>query len=719
MDYILFATTAKGMEPLLANELKWLGAQKVSRTTAGVSFVGSLATAYRVCLWSRIANRVLLQLIRFKAGTPEELYWGVRSVNWLNHLRAENTLAVNFLTKDSFVRNSQYGAQIVKDAVVDQFREQTGDRPNVDRLQPDIRINLYLRGKRAILSIDLSGDSLHRRGYRLQGLTAPLKENLAAVMLISAEWYKFSLAGRPLCDPLCGSGTLPIEAALMAANIAPGLSRKNYGFLNWQGHNDKLWQELLTEAQQKKSEGLKRMPTIMAFDVDGNAIDAAISNAERAGLAGKIEFKKAPLGLPVMQNLVQKLTQDQTGLLVANPPYGERLGDERETSLLYKKLGQVLKGIFSGWQAAILTSKYQWMAYLDLEPRRSQVLYNGQIECKLYHFVIAKHYFPQSANSPGAQMFANRLKKNEKRLRRWRKKQGIYCWRIYDRDMPEYAVAVDIYQGEEKWIHVHEYQAPSTVDPDKAKTRLAEVMAVIPQTLEISPDRLFLKIHRPQKGKVQYSRLDKQGEFIPVFESDSRFWVNFKDFLNTGLFLDHRHTREMIRQKASGKNFLNLFAYTGSASVYAAKGGAKTTTTVDMSPTYINWARRNMRLNDFTNKNRHKYIEQDIFQWLAKTPSFFYDLIFLDAPTFSNSKKMNQTFDVQRDHPQLIGQVLKLLAPGGTIIFANNMAKFKINLSELPPNIEVEDISRQTIPEDFPGHRKVHQCFLIRSFATR
>ena len=321
-----------------------------------------------------------------------------------------------------------------------------------------------------------------------------------------------------------------------------------------------------------------------------------------------------------------------------------------------------------------------------------------------------------STTSDGAQMFANRLKKNLKHLRRWLKRENIHCYRIYDADIPEYAMAIDIYQNAEsadqRWIHVQEYEAPKYIDQDKAQLRLEEAVTVLQEILGVADEELFLKVRRQQKGKAQYEKLDTDRALYKVIEGDNYFLVNLKSYLDTGIFLDHRITRGLIGQMAKGKRFLNLFAYTGSATVYAARANASSTTTIDMSRTYLDWAKRNMAVNGFSG-GKHEFIQDNCLEWLdnaAKKRQF--ELIFLDPPSFSTSKRMEGTFDVQRDHVQLLNKTIKRLTSNGTLIFSNNRRHFKMDHDALP-GLKIEDISKSTLPMDFERNPRIHNCWKI------
>ena len=704
---------------ILMSELSDLGAKEVREQPAGVEFSADLATAYRICLWSRTANRLLLPLASFQADTPEALYEGVQGINWAEHFSQHATLAIDFVSRNSKIQHSQFGAQKVKDAIVDQFRAATGERPSVDVQRPDIRINVFLQRDQATVYLDLSGDSLHMRGYRQTGGAAPLKENLAAAILLRAGWPQVAAVGGALIDPMCGSGTLLIEAAMIAADIAPGLLRQRFGFLAWKKHDDALWHSLLGEAQQRREKGLEKIPPIFGYDVHPKAIEFSQQNANAAGLDEYIRISKRDVAE------LQRPPSSETGLLVVNPPYGERLGERESLELLYQSLGERLKAEFGGWQAAVFTGNPELAKLMGIRAKKQHNMFNGALPCKLLRFDVQPEWFmseqrgPRPAKpeelGPGAEMLANRLRKNMKELGRWAKRERVSCYRLYDADMPEYAFAIDLYQGEQRWVHVQEYEAPKSVDEKKARQRLREAMAVIPEVLALPQDNVYFKVRKRQKGSGQYTKQASEKQFFEIEEQGCHFWVNFADYLDTGLFLDHRITRRMVGEMAAGKRFLNLFAYTGTATVYAAKGGAKSTLTVDMSNTYLDWARRNMSLNGFEN-DAHQFVQADCLEWLEKGGVYkrqSFDLIFLDPPTFSTSKRMSDTFDVQRDHKRLIELAMALLTDQGTLIFSNNFRKFKLDLA-LEQAFEVENISAKTLSRDFKRNPKIHNCWRIR-----
>lgn len=727
-SYQLFATTPKAMEGILANEIQALGGKNVQQKMAGVAFQGDLAMAYTACLWSRTASRILLLLGNFTVQSQQDLYNGVQSIDWSEHLDPDNTLAVSFNSKNNAaINNTLFGVQKVKDAIVDQMRATFGVRPNIDTECPDIRVNVYLHNDTAQLSLDLSGESSHKRGYRDINIVAPIKENLAAAILLRAGWPEIAAQGGSLLDPMCGSATLLIEGAFIAGDIAPGLQRDYFGFLGWKQHSTALWQTILGEAEQRRQAGLTKLPMIVGFDQDRRTVSAALQHVDNAGLSGKIHIEKRCIADACAKESWPK------GLIVCNPPYGERLGDEEQTSALYRQFGEIMKQRFSGWQAAVIIANPELGFRLGIRSQKPVTLFNGALECKLLRLSIEPEAFfepkikspqerieqisrsAQSGQSDNqSDMFANRLRKNLKKLSNWVKKNDVHCYRLYDADLPEYAVAVDIYQGEQTWVNVQEYEAPKTIDPLKANQRLTGVLREISNVLKIPAEHVFLKIRRKQKNTEQYEKQGDAGHFHVVEENGCKFWVNFEDYLDTGLFLDHRPMRLLLQQHAKGKRFLNLFSYTGAATVHAIIGGAVTSVTVDMSNTYLDWAKRNFNLNGI--RGNHQLVRADCLQWLTEhikakqKPQF--DLIFVDPPTFSNSKKMDEVFDIQRDHVQLIRNAASLLARNGILYFSTNFRRFKMNKEALA-DLMIEDISQAMIPIDFARDSKIHQCWKI------
>lgn len=702
----LFATTPPGIEDLLATELAALGAEQIKPARAGAGFSGDLETAYRACLWSRFASRILLQLGEIPASDAETLYNNIRDFDWSTHIGDRETIAVDFLGRNPALTNTQFGARKVKDAIVDQLREARGVRPQVDSDNPDVRINVYLHRDNASVSIDLSGASLHRRGYRTEQGEAPLKENLACAILLRAGWPAIAGRAGALSDPMCGSGTLLIEGAMMAADVAPGLLRARFGFQGWQQHDAELWARLLDEARQRREQGMQSLPVISGSDCDARMIRIAEANARRAGMATAISLHTADI-----DNCRPPGTD--SGLLVTNPPYGERLGEAASLPVLYRSLGLMLKRHYAGWNAAILTGDQDCSRYLGMRAHKTHTLYNGALKCRLLHCEIGAQGVGVSTVAAD---FYNRLRKNQKRLGRWASREGVSCYRIYDADLPEYNMAVDIYDGDTRHVHVQEYEAPADIDQRKAQARLNAAIGVLMEVLEVGSNHLYLKQRKRQREGTQYEKLAERGRQHIVREGDNRFLVNFSDYLDTGLFLDHRPVRHYIQQHAKNRRFLNLFAYTGTATVCAVRGGATATSTVDMSKTYLDWAQRNLLLNELASKH-HEYIQADVLQWLQDNRDGRYDLIFVDPPSFSRSKRMRGTFDVQRDHTDLLHACMNLLSPKGELIFSTNLRKFQIDTQALADYV-IDDMTAETIPEDFARNPRIHRCFKLRHRRT-
>lgn len=713
------ATAPRGLADLLARELQSFGATNVRERATDVSFEGTLETAYRACLESRVANRIYLHLSTFEAADSEAFYRHAREVDWSAHLAPGATLACDFSGRHPAITHTHFGALKLKDAIVDTLRDRSGARPDIARDQPDVRVHAHANNARIALSLDLSGESLHRRGYREAAGEAPLKENVAAGMLLRAGWPELAASGAEFLDAMCGAGTLPIEAAMIAADIAPGLSRNYFGFLGWRGHDAALWREIREAAAARI-----RPPTssIRGQDRDAAAIRMARTNAERARVASFVQFDVA--------SARDAAPQATAGLLAVNPPYGVRLEDHEAARVIHRELGEVLRERFQGWNAAVLTGSPDLGLELGIRASRTHTLWNGAIECRLLRIKVESDEFrslpkPRGVarideslkDSTGAKMFGNRLAKNLKKLSGWARKSGVSCYRLYDADMPEYAFAIDRYvtlpDGLE-WLYVQEYAAPVTIDEMAVRRRRNEAFSMLSEVTGVAQERIRVRTRKQQKGRDQYEKLNRKQEFHTIEEGGLKFQVNFDDYLDTGIFLDHRGTRARIRSQAEGKRVLNLFAYTSTVSVYAAAGGAASTVSVDLSNTYLDWAQRNFQLNDFGGRT-NVLVRADCRDWLADAAqgSDRYDLIFLDPPTFSNSKRMEGVLDIRRDHPQLIDACARVLAPGGLLVFSTNAQKFKLDES-LTSRYTVKDISAETLPTDFERNPRIHRCYEIR-----
>ena len=715
----LFATTARGFEELLKSELTELGAQDAKVAQGGVHYWADDETLYRTLLWSRLSSRILLPIVQAKVFSDLDLYSAVVGVNWLDYFDEKVHFFVDFNGTNQEIRHTQFGAMRVKDGIVDYFERHGRARPNVDKEQPDIRIHAYLNRDDVVLSLDLSGDALHMRGYREDTGKAPLRETLAAAIVLRSGWQK----GTPLLDPMCGSGTLLIEAAQMEAQIAPQLYRLHWGFDFWQGHNQAAWEKVkeealaLAEAEKQR----ENSPHFYGFDLDHRVLQKAKQNAKNAGVAHLMQWQQGDVAA------IKNPSPNVAGTVICNPPYGERLGTTPALIALYSVFGQRLKQQFAGWNASIFSGEPSLLDCLRLRSHRQFKAKNGPLDCVQKNYQIAERAEQSavenavefdrtsSVSSEVAVDFANRLQKNIKKIEKWAKQQGLDAYRLYDADLPEYNLAVDRYADH---IVVQEYAAPKNIDENKARQRLLDAVNATLQVTGIETNKLILKVRQKQKGTNQYEKLANKGEYFYVNEYGAKLWVNFTDYLDTGLFLDHRLTRKMLGEMAQGKDFLNLFAYTGSATVHAALGKAKSTTTVDMSNTYLNWAEQNLLLNDIEGK-QHKLIQADCLQWLEKCDRQF-DLIFVDPPTFSNSKRMEDSWDVQRDHIKLMTNLKRILRPNGTIVFSNNKRGFKMDFAKLEElGLSAVEISHKTLPLDFERNKQIHNCWLVQAEAHR
>ncbi len=710
--YQFLALTSPGIEILLADEIKELGAEQVVQKPDGVHFQADLAIAYKVCLWSRLATRILLQIGEGDAENKEALYQSATTVDWSAHFESQSTFVIDFVGKSEEIRNSQFGGVTVKDAVVDHFRDKGLDRPSVDKLNTDISFQARLLHKKVSFYLDFSGRGLFQRGYRKDSGAAPLKENLAAAIVLRSGWLKDT--SKPLLDPMCGSGTLLIEAASMAAKHAPGLDRHHWGFVSWNEHDEALYDDTVSQAKVIEQTAKPYLDiSLHGYDIDSRVIKTARQNAGLAGLAQYIDFQcrdanKLKNGFEV------------AGTIVFNPPYGERIGDLPELIETFDLLGVTFKQQFLDWQLAIFTANVELLSLLKLASFKRYKLRNGPLDCQLALYKVDEKQVrtTNDENSEFAQKdsaFANRLKKNVKGLKSWLKRENIECYRVYDGDIPEYNAAIDVYQDH---LVIQEYAAPANIPEETVAKRIQEVIYWAPKVLNIPTSKVVLKTRKKQKGVNQYQKLTQTDQSMVVHEYGAKLKVNLWQYLDTGLFLDHRKTRQIVAKKAKNKTLLNLFAYTGSVSVQAALHGALAVTTVDMSKTYLAWAQENFELNGLSN-SKYQFIQADCLDWLKKNKQAF-DLVFIDPPTFSNSKRMDESFDVQRDHINVLRDALPSLAPEGEIIFTNNKRKFKMDIEALTAlGLTAKPMSEQTRDLDFKRNVHIHNSWLITRVKTK
>ena len=731
MTYSYYASAPKSVLPLLLEEIKLLGGVELREAPSGVYYKGDLELGYRSCLWSRTANRIYLQLGEFSVADEEALYQAIGSIDWAQHMDPECSFAVSCTCTLSKIQNSQFAMYKIKDAIVDQFRSRTELRPDVRTTQPDIKINVHIFRNKALVSLDLSGESLHHRAYLAPSLSSQpslsskgIPANLIAAMLLRAQLPQTTDNSSPVIAPFCTDGVLPIEAAYIMSNTAPALSRDYFGFSQWRQHQEPLWLKLLEKAEQAHREGLSNLPEIKIFTRSKHQFQSIFSQIKAAGLDDNIAIYDD-------EQLEKHLSSEpSSGLLLAifNHPKNNQHAEQNVNQ--QQILHQQCQSNLENWEVTLITDETNVSQNIGYHPYKTHRFSNRQSEYSVLRYKInAKSIYKGSGSTivalpperwtVGGTGFANRLKKNDKQLRRWINKEAICCYRLYDADLPEYAFAIDLYQIDEEsktWAVIQEYDPPKTINPQDARKRRKEALGILAHYLDIPAEYIILKTRRRQKGKEQYEKAEDQGVFHIVREGKAKFLVNFTDYLDTGLFLDHRITRELISSLAKEKDFLNLFAYTGAATVHAALGGAKTTTTVDMSRTYIDWAKKNLALNDLDSPYRHRFIQADCIAWLQNADHYQqYDLVFLDPPTFSSSKRMDNKFDIQTDHVSLIKDTFKLIRPGGSLIFSNNFRKFKLNLDSLAM-FSIKELTSQTMSPDFK-RKQMHSCWLINEGA--
>ncbi len=699
------ALTSIGIENLLVDELTELGATVSKQTVGSVRFEADSLLAQKVCLSTRFATRVLM-LIEEKEGVNDKdsLYKFARLQPWQEWFGPTQTFAVDFNGTNDSLKNTQFSGLVIKDAIVDYFNDLFEQRPNVDKQDANVRVVARLNRHGVSLYIDYSGPRLSERGYRQGQGKAPIKEHLAAAIIKRSGWLEN--VNQPLFDPCCGAGTILIEAAGMARNEAPGLFREGFAF-------ERLPSFRVAKFKELKEQLLANITDpklwLIGHDYDAQVLDKAIANAQRAELDTVIKFK---------QSDATKLTSvaKLPGVVISNLPYGERIGSMAELVNLHRSLGVGFKKHFNHWKLALLGMDESLFKLLKLVKQKRYKFKNGPLDVELNLYQLDDKQVSLTSddkpalNFEGSMAFANRLKKNKQGLKNWLKQNQVHAYRVYDADIPEYNVAVDIY-GDSAVIF--EYAAPKEIDEKTSEKRLQDVISLTAQQLYIAPENIAVKVRKKQKGEEQYTPMAKQNRTMVVEEFGAKFKVNLFDYLDTGLFLDHRLARRYIQENAKDKRFLNLFAYTGTASVHAAIGGAKAITTVDLSKTYLKWGQDNFALNDISN-TRYRFEQADCLKWLEYAQGQ-YDLIFLDPPTFSNSKRMKDAFDVQNDHIKLLTWVKKILSPSGTLIFSNNKRGFVMDeVGLMGLGLKAENISEKTLSPDFKRNKKIHNSWLIK-----
>lgn len=733
MPIELIATSTMGLEAVVSRELVDLGYENRIVQLGRIAFEADEAAICRANLWLRSSGRLLLKMGGFKAIDFGELFDQTFALPWERWIPPDGAFPVNGRSLKSQLSSVPACQKIVKKAVAEKLMKAHGVA-RLDETGPTFPVEVALLKDEATLTIDTSGSGLHKRGYRPLVGQAPLRETLAAGLVLLSFWKP----DRPMIDPFCGSGTIPIEAAMIGRNMAPGMNR-HFTAEDWPALPPSLWEAARSEARDLVRPNLSEK--IMGNDIDDNALSQARYHAGLAGVADDIIFQR--------RDFLALSSKRGYGCVIANPPYAERVGTVDEVGELYRAMPEVLRRLKT-WSHFILTAYPGFEGLIGQQANRRRKLFNSRIECTYYQFhgpriptdrradappasdegeatlkgdaptprpatIAAKPQAPVQAfgglsekGREQAEIFRSRLTKRAKHLRRWPTKKGITCYRLYDRDVPEVPLVVDIYEG---CLHISEYERPHEHTPAEHADWLDLMVRTAGQVMDIHPSKIFLKRRLRQRGDTQHQRYAVEQKLFTVGEGGLKFQVNLSDYVDTGLFLDHRITRSMVRKEAEGKRFLNLFGYTGAFTVYAAAGGAASTMTVDLSNTYLDWAKKNLELNELTSPS-HQFVCSDAMSFLTDLPNRpCYDLAVVDPPTFSNSKKTENFWEVQRDHAKLLNQLLRRMTPGGVIYFSTNFRRFKLADAELY-GAKIHEISRQTVPDDFRNQR-IHRCWRI------
>jgi 23S rRNA (guanine2445-N2)-methyltransferase / 23S rRNA (guanine2069-N7)-methyltransferase len=730
MTYELVATAAFGLETVVVRELAELGyAGRIVRP-GQIAFSGDLLAICRANMWLRAADRVLIVLKRFPASDFDALFDTVRALAWEDWITRESAIPVRGRSRKSQLSSVPACQRTVKKAIVERLIGTAG-YSTLPESGPPVAVDVALLEDEATISLDTTGRGLHRRGYRTLVAEAQLRETLAAGIVRLSYWTP----ARPLIDPFCGSGTIPIEAALWGRRLAPGRNRE-FAAEHWPAIDARLWNQVREEADDVALAGLSQR--IVATDADPKSLRMARFHAERAGVADNIHFQ--------LRSFADLTSSRQYGCVITNPPYGLRMGNDAEVAALYRSIPHVLLRLKT-WSHYVLVARGDFEALIGQTADRRRKLYNGRVACTLYQFrgpapprprtdqelPVAADELPVETTSRStvaaqtdraapprrqafgglraeaqrqASEFASRLRKRARHLRRWPGRRGINCYRLYERDIPEVPLVVDRYDDA---LTIAEFERPHDRTVAQHADWLEHMVNTACEALEIPRERAFLKHRARQRGPAQYRRAGHAEVTRVVQEGDLKFLVNLSDYIDTGLFLDHRITRSLVRDAASGCRFLNLFAYTGAFTVYAAAGGATHSTSVDLSANYLRWAQKNLQLNGFDGPQHH-FVRRDALEFLDQlAANVAYELVVVDPPTFSNSKGLEHDWDVQRDHGELLNRVISHVIPGGTIFFSTNARRFKLDVERLQ-GVAIRDITRQTIPEDFRNHR-IHRCW--------
>ncbi|MGQ0627274.1 MAG: class I SAM-dependent methyltransferase [Phycisphaerales bacterium] len=821
----LLATCHFGLESVVARELTALGFSPRGCGTGRVIFAEGLAgedlhrAIVATNLHLRTAGRILIKLAEFPvgAGDPgfDALFEGVRAIPWEAWCHPSAKVHVHGRTVRSAITSEPALQRATKRAIVERLRTAFALDPSAMLAEsgPTVSVEIALLRDVATLTLDTSGEGLHKRGYRTGehggGMgDAAIKETLAAGLVLLSVWRP----GRKLVDPFCGSGTIAIEAAMIARNIAPGL-RRRFDAEHWLDPanasrpliSPALFEKARAEAEAAIDRG-RVSPTIIGSDINDAVLKKARANAKAAGVENDVRFERrafADLSSP-----------QEFGCIVSNPPYGLRIGDDgtgdsdlaarperrpagrtaearpqrrstaadrsigdgkpinrgllrvdtASTDELYRSMPATFRRLPT-WSFHILTARLDLETIFGQAAMRRRKVYNATLECCFYTFLgprppgeVPEAIEPEApADAPAedvapatptdadppattdqssppsefartpapvavfgglsqrsrreAEDFARCLASNLRHLRKY-PARGITCFRVYERDVTDVPLIIDRYEDH---FHAVEYERPH----DRSAAQQADwwdlMRGSIAQVGGVPPERIHLKEKHRQRGLSQHERLGTSRQALIVQEGGLRFEVNLEDYVDTGLFLDHRLTRNMLREQSAGKRVLNLFCYTGSFTVYAAAGGAASTVSVDLSNTYLAWAERNLSVNGLAGRG-HAIVRSDVVEFLQSQhhrTGGVYDLVVLDPPTFSNSSSTEEDWEVNTGHARVLGLLAPLMSPGGVVYFSNNFRRFKLDEAALAEaGFDLHEISNRTVPPEY-RNRRIHRCWKL------
>lgn len=732
-----YATCPAGFERALAHELSSLGAAQVRPLTGLVSFFGETGTGYAACLWSRLASRVVLVLARFDAPDEAALHDGMAEVPWEDHLPLDATFAIDAHGTNDRLRSTRFVAERAKDGVVDRLLARRGGRARVDVRDPDVTLALRLSGRRASAGVVLSGARpLFERGYEREGRLPSLRADYACRLLLLAGLADAAApAGAGVLVGWPGAGALAVEAALVRAGRAPGLLRTRWGFERWLGHDRDAWERLRAQAEEatRDAEGAGGGP-LLAFDRRRGAEGACRRALAAAGLpAEAVQFVPADR-LPEATGAWACAALDLSWLR------GNLVREAQELPAL----PALARAAGPGSRLALAAEP---AAVGDLAPLLGTP--SARVDTRLGSSPLALAAWDVSGGEQGSpapltladgtaltplvaasDQFAARLAKATRLRGRWARRELVDAYRVYDADLPDYSLAIDLLSTVEpqggRFAVICEYAPPRDVDAALARRRLLDALAIAPHVLDVAPGDLVLRRRERARGGSQYATddaRDPRPRRVVVEEGGLAFELDLSRRHDYGLFLDHRDTRALLREMAKAmpapRRFLNLFCYTGSATVYAADGGAAKTVSVDLSRPSLDVAARNLRRNGFGGPG-HRLVQADVLAWVDeqrhRRDGERFGLVFCDVPTFSNSARMRgRSFDVQRDHAELLISVSRLLTPGGVCLFSCNLRRFRPDTEALGrAGVTIEDITARTIPEDFSRTPHVHHAYLVR-----